>query len=180
MNKGKKVLGIVVLLLLVATITIGYSYLSATLNISGTSKIKVADWDVHFANVDVTAGSVVAEEPEIDATDALTVTYSVELSNPGDFYEFTIDVENNGSVDAVLTALPTITGPDAAQQVYTTYSFTHEDGTAITNLDDEDLAVNAVKTYKVRVEFIKDIDNDDLPSTAQDIDLTVSMNYQQA
>ena len=51
MKKGKKIIGLVVLLLLVLSVTVGYSYLSASLNINGTSKIKTASWDVHFNNI---------------------------------------------------------------------------------------------------------------------------------
>ena len=180
MNKGKKVIGFVVLLLLVLSITVGYSYLSASLNINGTSTIKTASWDVHFNNIKTTTGSVVpTAAPAIDAS-GLNITYEVELETPGDYYEFTVDVVNGGTVDAKLSALPTLTGVSTAQDVYTNYTFTHGDGTAITTLANETLAAGATKTYKVRVEFDSNISAGQLPTTAQNLTLTVDMNYEQA
>lgn len=45
-GKGKKTSIVIALLLLLAVVTIGYASLSATLNISGTSKIKDNTWEV--------------------------------------------------------------------------------------------------------------------------------------
>lgn len=179
MEKGKKFIGFAVLLFLVLGITIGYSYLSANLNINGTSKINTASWDVHFNNIQTTTGSVTpVTAPSIDAS-GLNITYSVELENPGDFYEFTVDVVNGGSVDAKLSALPTLGGVSTAQDVYTNYTFTHSDGTAITTLANENLAAGVTKTYKVRVEFDSDISASQLPTAVQNMTLTVDMSYEQ-
>ena len=179
MTNKKKILGVVALVALIAFTTIGYSYLSTTLNINGTSKIKTSTWDVHFADVDVTTGSVAATvEPTIAGT-GLSIDYEVDLAIPGDFYEFTVDVENGGTVDAKLGALPTIAGVSAAQDAYVNYSFTHEDGTAITNLANENILAGQTKTYKVRVEFDSNIDSDDLPDENQTLALTVQLDYEQ-
>ncbi len=180
MKSGKKIIGLVVLVVMVLAVTIGYSYLSTTLNINGTSKIGVASWDVHFNNVKVTTGSVtgaqVTQAPTISGT---TLTYNVQLNNPGEYYEFTVDVVNSGSVNAKLSALPTISGVSSAQAVYTDYTFTHSDGTAITTLANEKLAAGATKTYKVRVAFKSDISASQLPTSAQNMNLKVQLNYEQ-
>lgn len=179
MKKGKKVIGLVVLIVMLLTVTVGYSYLSASLNINGTSKIKTTTWDIHFNNVQVTTGSVVATaDPTIDGT-GLNITYEVDLETPGEFYEFTVDVVNGGTVDAKLSALPTLTGVDTAQDVYTNYTFTHTDGSAITNLANETLNAGATKTYKVRVEFDENITAAQLPTAVQNLTLTVGLNYEQ-
>ena len=180
MKSGKKIIGLVVLVVMILGITIGYSYLSTTLNINGTSKIGVASWDVHFNNVQVTNGSVtgtqVSQAPTISGT---TLTYNVQLNNPGEFYEFTVDVVNGGSVNAKLAALPAVSGVSSAQAVYTDYTFTHTDGTAITNLNNEKIAAGATKTYKVRVAFKNDITSAQLPTSVQNMTLTVQLNYEQ-
>ena len=178
MRKNKKHVTILVLLLLLGVITIGYATLSSTLNISGTSQITNATWDVHFENVSVTTGSVAATTaPTID-TSKLNITYDVTLAKPGDFYEFTVDVKNAGSVAAKLSALPTLTGVGTDQDVYTNYTFTHTDGTAIAA--GETLAAGASKNFKVRVEYDKNISASQLPGEAQNMTLTVGMNYEQA
>ena len=110
-KKKKKVLSVLVLVLLVLGITIGYAILSQQLVISGTSTISNASWDVHFENVAITEGSVTATTaPVAAATDKkTTLTYAVgNLTLPGQFYEFTVDVKNGGSVDAKLDAVPVL------------------------------------------------------------------------
>ncbi len=180
MKSGKKIIGFIVMIVMVLAITIGYSYLSTTLNINGTSKIGVASWDVHFANIQVATGSVtgskVTQAPSISGT---TLTYGVELDNPGEYYEFTVDVVNGGSVNAKLASLPSVSGVSSAQSVYTEYTFTHADGSAITNLNNEKIAANASKTYKVRVAFKDNISASQLPTQVQNMTLTVQLNYEQ-
>ena len=58
------------------------------LNILGVSEILNPTWDIHFENVSVKSGSVTAPTPTID-TDQTTVSYSVTLNTPGDYFEFT-------------------------------------------------------------------------------------------
>lgn len=95
------ILGVIVLFLLFG---IGYAYLSCNLTINGTSSINNATWDIHFENISVTSGSVSANTPVID-TNKTTVTYDVTLTNPGDFYEFTVDVVNEGSIDGMIDSI---------------------------------------------------------------------------
>ena len=182
-RKKKKVLSILVLLLLVLGISIGYAILSQTLTINGTSSIGGSTWNVHFENVQVSEGSVSGNENVITAPTAtgietVSLTYNVKLDEPGDFYEFTVDVKNGGSIDAKLNAAPTITGPTSAQDVYTNTSFTDTNGNAVTS--GETLAAGAKKTYKVRVEFDPNISASQLPSAAQSITFNVSMPWVQA
>lgn len=175
-KSGKKVV-LSLLALLLLTITVGYAALSTTLNINGTSKINNATWDVHFANLEVTSGSVSATKAAtIDS--ATEIDYNVELIKPGDFYEFTVDVTNTGTIDAKLGEAPILNGVSAAQNVYTNYTVTYSDDTAI-NANDK-LAAGATKKLKVRVEFDREnITNSQLPTEAQTLNLTFAMNYVQ-
>lgn len=174
-NSKKFVLALLVLLLL--TVSVGYSALSTTLNINGTSKINNATWDVHFENIKVTSGSVSATKVATIDTATTTVNYNVDLTKPGDFYEFIVDVKNAGSINAKLSALPTLSGVSAAQDVYTNYTVTYKDGTAIKA--DDKLASGETKTLKVKVEFDKNVANNQLPTEAQTLNLTFAMNYVQ-
>lgn len=178
MKERKKRMSVLILLLLVGFITIGYAVLNSDLTITGTSHITNATWDVHFENVVITTGSVSATSgPTIDAS-KLNVTYEVTLTKPGDFYEFTVDVKNGGSVPAKLSAAPTITGVSSAQDVYTNYTFKNSDDTAVTA--GQTIAAGGKRTYKVRVEFDKNISNSQLPTQQQNMTLTASMNWEQA
>ena len=174
-KSGKKVV-LSLLALLLLTITVGYAALSTTLNINGTSKINNATWDVHFANLEVTSGSVSATKAAtIDS--ATEIDYNVELIKPGDFYEFTVDVTNTGTIDAKLGDAPILSGVSPEQDVYTNYTVTYSDDTAI-NANDK-LAAGATKKLKVRVEFDRNITNSQLPTEAQPLNLTFAMNYVQ-
>ena len=175
-DKKKKYLSIIILLLLLVGVTVGYATLSSNLNISGTSSIGAPDWDVHFENLSVKSGSVSASAPTI-SSNKLNITYSCALAKPGDYYEFTVDVKNAGTIDAKLSALPTISGVSTAQDVYVNYTFTHTDGTAIAA--GETLAAGASKNFTVKVEFDKNITSAQLPTTAQELSLVASMNYEQ-
>lgn len=184
MKKNKKRLTIVALLIMVAAITIGYSALSSTLNITGTSRITAAGWDVHFANVNVASGSVtgsqVVQAPTITQVGGkdIKVEYEVNLMVPGEYYEFTVNVVNGGTIDAKLSAAPTLTGVSSAQDVYVNYTFTHSDNSAVTV--GETIAAGASRTYKVRIEFDSDITAAQLPQTQQTLTLGVAMTWEQA
>ena len=174
-KSGKKVV-LSLLALLLLTITVGYAALSTTLNINGTSKINNATWNVQFKNLTVTPGSVSATKAAtIDS--ATEIDYNVELIKPGDFYEFTVDVTNTGTIDAKLGEAPILSGVSAEQDVYTNYTVTYSDDTAI-NANDK-LAAGATKKLKVRVEFDRNITNSQLPTEAQTLDLKFAMNYVQ-
>ena len=179
-KKGsKKGLIVVILLLLLLGVTVGYSLLSTTLNINGTSKIAHATWDVHFANVVPTTGSVNPVQAPTITADGFTINYEANLILPGDFYEFTIDVVNNGSVDAKLSdEYPKITGISAAQDVYLNYTFLHSDGSAVAA--NEQIVAGEKRTYKVRIEYDRNVNNSQLPTEEQNLALKVQMVWEQA
>lgn len=178
-NKKHWSLVICAILLLLIGISIGYAALSTTLSIKGTSTIGKATWDIHFENVNTTSGSVAATTaPTAPATGTAAITYSVYLTEPGDYYEFTVDVKSSGTIDAKLGSDPIIAGVSTAQDVYTNYSVTYEDGSSI-NAEDT-LNTGETKTIKVRVEYDFDIASSDLPTEEQTMNLTFDMNYVQA
>lgn len=176
-SKKKRGLTVLVLLLLLLCITVGYSVLSTTLNITGTSTIGSASWDVHFQNVSVTSGSVTATSGPTIQTGSLSTTYTVTLPQPGDFFEFTVQVKNAGSIDAKLNNAPTISGVSSAQDVYVNYSVKYSDGT--TPAANDALNAGDTKTYRVRVEFDRNVNPEQLPTSNQTLNLTCSIPYVQ-
>lgn len=165
---------IIVIVLLLVCIGVGFAALSTQLNITGTSNISKVTWDVHLENVKVTAGSATATKAAV-VEGSTTVNYSVTLPVPGSYYEFTVDAKNGGTLPAKLSATPTLSGLSAAQDVYTNYTITYSDGSAIKANDT--LAAGAARTLKVRVEYDKNITASQLPTAAQTLNLTFSMNY---
>ena len=179
MKRMKKRLSVLVLLLLLMVVSVGYAALSSTLTVTGTSTINSATWNVHFANVQTTSGSVSATtSPTVSGTNTTSLTYAVTLTQPGDFYEFTVDVVNGGGINAKLSAVPTLTGVSTAQDVYTNYTVKYSDNTS--PAANALLNAGATKTYKVRVEYDRNIEAEQMPTTPQEMTLTFYMNYVQA
>ena len=166
----------VVLLLLLLLIAIGYAALNTTLNINGTTSIKGNTWDVHFDNVDVKDGSVSADEPELSEQDT-KVTFEVALNEPGDKYEFTVDAVNAGTIDAMINTV-TKTELTSDQAKYVNLTIAYEDGTEIKTKDL--LAVNASEIILVSVEYKKDLTEEDLPTSDDQIDVSLEIEYVQA
>ena len=97
--KRRKNNKIYLLLLLVLGISVGYAALASNLKINGGSKMTKATWSIHWANPQVVNGSVTTIKPQLSENNT-NATYSITLSEPGDFYEFTIDAVNEGTIDA--------------------------------------------------------------------------------
>ena len=157
------------LLILLLVITIGYAAISTQLKINGAVSVSKTTWDVHFENVEVTNGSVEANPaPTSNNTDTTEMTYTINFTKPGDYYEFTVDVVNKGTLDAMVDIVTNksyssngtteITLPN-----YLTSSVTYDGGAPIS--EKQLLAKNTSEKIRVRVEFKKDISASDLPSS---------------
>ena len=168
-----------VLIIILLSISLGYALLTTNLNIVGTTIVKDNKWDIYFDNVQVSSGSVSASTPAID-TNKTTVSYSVNLNLPGDYFEFTVDAVNAGTIDGMISAVSNkLNGTEITTLPnYLEYSVSYSDGIAIQN--NHLLESGKTETYKVRVGYKKDISATDLPSTEQTLNLTFSVTYVQA
>ena len=168
-----------VLIILLLSISLGYALLSTNLNIVGTTVVKDNKWDIYFDNVQVKSGSVTASTPAID-TAKTTVSYSVNLNLPGDYFEFTVDAKNAGTIDGMISAISNKLNGTEINTLpnYLEYSVSYFDGVTIQN--NHLLEAGKTETYKVRVGYKKDITKDDLPSTEQTLNLSFSVTYVQA
>ncbi len=196
-SNNKRLIIVVALILLVA-ISIGYAALSTELQINGTANIAATSWNVHFENVQVTNGSVAVDEntaaPAVEAGNITTtqLNYAVTLEKPGDFYEFTVDVKNGGTINAKIaedgiTKTMKIGNNELteAQAKLVNYTVTYSDGTEI--VEGDTLAKNGTannadkRTLKVRVEYKTDITAEELNAVNSDmaLDLTFGLNYVQ-
>ena len=96
LSTDRKTLYVVLSIVMVSvlTLTVVYAALSTILQINGQAEVSAANWDIHLDNVVLNSSSATTTAPTI--TDPKTATFSTTLTTPGDFYEFTIDVVNNG------------------------------------------------------------------------------------
>ena len=168
-----------ILVLLVLVISVGYAIIQSDLNINGVAQIRGANWNIHWENVQVAEGSVTANTPVID-TAMTTVSYTVTLSEPGDFYEFTVDAANDGTLDGMIESIISKLNNTEITNIpdYLNYSATYEDGTNLA--EKQILAAGDTETYKIRIGYRRDITAEELPSTNQTLNLTFSITYRQA
>lgn len=175
----KRFLLIGLFVLLIAGITFGYARLETTLTINGDTKISKVSWLVHFKNVQVTDGSFLndgANTATIVQNDDTTLTYTVTLKEPGQFYEFLVDIVNDGTIDAKLASIDsTSSDPDINNKPFITYQ---ETNFPVANSVLSPGAANK-KTIKIRVEFPFDIRPVDLPTEDYTFTKTIHFNYVQ-
>ena len=109
MRRNNKQMTTYFILFSLLLIGVVYAILQANLQINGTAMIQSNTWDIHFDNIQVNENSVSIGENDsaatIDSENNCKVDFEVTLSIPGDFYEFTIDVVNAGTIDGMIGEL---------------------------------------------------------------------------
>ena len=177
-GRNRKVLYMIlgIVLLSVFSLTVVYAALSTVLNINASAEVVASTWDIHLSNPRVTSGSATTDVPQIKTSS--TLEFSTTLNMPGDFYEFTIDVVNDGSIDAMIdgiTKTPTLTDTQAK---YLNYIIEYQNGESINTK--QLVSKNSFVRLKVRAEFRKDITASDLPTTSETLNLSFTVNYIQS
>ena len=178
----KKKFNLIFLLVILLSVTVGFALLSTTLFIKGSSGIKGGSWNIHWNSnsVVVSNGSVSGEDPIVDGDNDNTVTFVANLELPGDFYEFSVDAVNEGTINGEITTISNLVYDSTGETEvtlpdYIKYSVTYDDDTE--PLEGDVLAVGQSKKYKVRVEF--DEEATTVPSVDEVYTYKFSVNYQQ-
>ena len=181
-NRLKKYYAIFVLILIVVILSIGYSYLNSSLAINGTSNINNPTWSIYFDDVVVDDESFIYSSENATPTigsDLLSLSYDVVFDTPGQFYDFTVNIINDGSIDAMIGSITSTINnqPITSLPSYLTYSVTYYDGVEIG--ENQLLAAGSWDVIKIRIEYLKDIEVSDLPTTEVTLHLDYSMEYVQ-
>ena len=164
-----------ILFLIVLFMGVGFSYLTSGLIIRGNAEVSGNSWDVYFTNIQVTDGSVDAPSPTI--INKTSVNYSVNFEKPGDYYEFTIDVVNDGTIDAMIDTVSKTSLDENTLKLFT-YTVTYLDGEELKK--DDILDSKSFTTYNVRIEYKRDISEQDLLSSDIFLNLSFGVNYVQS
>ena len=131
-NRKKLILSIYLILFLF--IGIGYAYLTSNLSIAGNTTVATNTWNIHFEDLNVTEGSVTATTPAAINGSANAITYAADLSRPGDFYEFTVDVKNSGTLPGKV-AIASISGIPTEAEPIIDYKISYMNDADITTND---------------------------------------------
>ena len=187
MKRDRKQRRILLLLVLLLGVTIGFALLSTTLKINGTAGIKSSTWDIHWENVQPNSQSTVTAQTPVISEHATKVSYEVTLELPGDFYEFTVDAKNDGSVNGEITDVRhsvkevTIENNEEVETTATLPSYIHStvyyNGTTTPPAIGDILAAGEKQTYVVRIEY--DEDSEELPPTDKTYRVTTEIDYGQ-
>ena len=177
-SRDRKTLYIIfsIVLISVLSLTIVYAALSVTLNITGNAEVVASSWNIHLDNVKVMSGSATPQSPTI--TNNQTASFTTTLNKPGEFYVFTIDVVNDGSIDAIIDSViktPTLTEEQAK---YLKYEIEYQNGEPITTK--QLVKSKSFVRLKVRLEYRKDITVSELPTTGETLNLAFTINYVQS
>ena len=174
-NRKIQLIILLVLVCLVGTMSIAYAILSTTLNINGTAQVQDASWNVHFDNVQVNPYSV---EINPVITDNNKISFSADLTTPGDFYKFSVDIVNEGSIDAMIESIIKTPELTDEEKKYLRYEIEYVDGTSIN--DSQLLKSGETKTISILFSYRNDIPTSNLPSAETDFDLEIVLVYVQA
>ena len=177
-----KVLMVLAILLFCVFIKVGYAYLSQSLGMGALALAPKNTWDVHFVensiveseNLDSCLGGDTCSRVTQSATigqDGVSVNFGVEFHVIGDYYEFTVDVINNGSIDAMLNEV--VKEGLTSNSDYLDFTVTYSDGMPIAQYD-QLLKNGGTEKIKVKVTFIG------TPEEDVNANLSVTVNYVQA
>ena len=183
-RKNKKKDLFLVLVLAILGIGLGYAFLTQNLTINGVSKTRGNNWNIYFTNLIINNQSTSLTEGDsgavIDSNDPTQINCRVHLKLPGDFYEFTVDAVNKGTLDAMLDGIYVKLNNNSNFTLppYLTYSVTAGDGNEV--LAHHLLEIEESYNYKIRVEFLKDIEIEDLPDEPASLAFTFEIRYVQS
>ena len=179
-ERRTKALVVVVLLIVIAGLTIAFAALSTTLNINGTAYLDAAKWGIKFENLSepVSVGTAsTSGTAKIEETKAAEITgINVSLSTPGDKVVYTVDLVNEGTINAKIDKIEK-TELTSEQQKYLTFKVTDKEGREVSEGDI--LSAGETRSLTITIEFIKDLTKEDLPTSTSTISLSYKLNFVQ-
>ena len=136
MNKRKRQKNIIIggLLAIVLVMAVGYAAFATNLNVTGTSSIDTS-WDVEITGIELFASRGATDNagsPTYNNSNGLTATFNTNLTSPGDYATYKIEVTNRGSLNAVLSS---ITGPTNSNSDIIFYLNKNQNNQDITDTD---------------------------------------------
>ena len=179
-ERRTKALVIVVLLVVIAGLTVAFAALSTTLNINGTAYLDAAKWGIKFKNLSepVSIGTATTTgTAKIEETKSAEITgINVGLSTPGDKVTYTVDLVNEGTINAKIDNIEK-TVLTSEQQRYLTFKVTDKEGKEVSEGDI--LSAGETRKLTITIEFIKDLTKEDLPTSTSTISLSYKLNFVQ-
>ncbi len=130
---------------------IGHAFITSRININGTLGVTKGSWNIYFDNTIVSEGSVNKSNPVINtAGDKASASFSASFSAPDDYYEFEVDIVNDGTHDAMIKDIK-IEGIPSNLEKYIYYNISYIDHSLVSI--NHMLAANSRERIKVKIKF---------------------------
>ncbi|MBR3210581.1 MAG: hypothetical protein IKF71_01430 [Bacilli bacterium] len=178
-DKKKRAKNILLILLIIFLLGIGYAILQAVLKISGTTTVARNTWDIHFVeeSTDLIANDGVNISNASFESD-LSLSFDVSFLEPGSYAECTIDVINNGTIDAMIENFSIEVDGEDDIPPYLIFDVKYSDDFVLA--EKQILRAGTSETFKIRIGYNKDINSSQLPDEQVSHDLYFAINYVQA
>ena len=179
-ERRTKALLLSTLVVVVATLSIAFAAMSRTLSINGIAKMDTASWSVYFDNLskaNIVRGAQQISAPSISTDKGTVQDINVKLSNPKDEISYTVDIVNDGTIDAEITMIKDIELTDVQKKVFEFKVIYTDTGEVLK--DGDILPKDTVKNITINIKFKDDITEFDLPTEAQTINLSYQITYTQ-
>lgn len=179
MEKERKVkkYALVALIIAIIGLTVAFAALSQELNISGSGKVDPALWDIYFDNLSEPTINGKASIGEISSIEnKTTLNINVNLAVPNDEVIYTVDLVNNGDVNAEIDSIDVSLTEE--QKKYVDFSMKYED-TSLGEVAVKDvLLAKTTLPIKITIKY-KDITTSELPKENLNIGFTYALNFVQ-
>ncbi len=138
-ERNLRILAIVAIVLAVGGLSIGFASFSQVLSISNTTAtVTPANFEVVFNNLQPTVevGSAIGTNPTFTPGTTIMEDIDITLQNPGDSVTYTFDIENTGTMNAILQTFDMAdnTSVDPADRLTCTGSLNPNGATDATNV----------------------------------------------
>ncbi len=159
---------------------VGYAYLNTSVTVQGAGKVTSSSWDVHFENVVVNEKSSNSLEgnPLPTIIDDSTVTFNVGLESPGEFYEFSLDIVNNGTIDAMIDDIIVSQELTVEQQKMFRYEIKYDNGINLEKY--QSLKSGEKKNIKILFKYNEMLDYVEYSEENQSFEFSITIKYVQA
>ncbi len=175
-NNAFRPIYFIVFIVMLIVLTMAYASLAVNLGIkvNGAKKVEALNWNIQFENIQKDEDSVTAiKEEEIDESKT-GIEYEIALNTLGDFYSFSVDIANTGTMDAKIYDIIEKTITDE-QRNYIEYYVRYTNGDEIKK--DDTLDAGEKKNVTIMVRFREDLEKEDLPVNSTDLDLSYKIVY---
>lgn len=159
-------------------LTCGYAAISSRQDLGGVSTFKSSTWEIYFDNVQVDSKSNVETAAPVISAAKDTVEFNVALTKAHDIYKFTVDLVNNGSVDAMIADFVKTPELTEKQKTYIDYVVNYDSGAEI-KLNDKLPAHSTVKV-NVLIRFKNSATPQDIEPITYRLHGQISFKYAQA